>query len=1710
MKRDKLLLNGKYSISVKTNGERTYKALCNVGGLMFAIKVYRLSDVSKSIVDFDQKEIDTAARSLLQPNLVKYIEAFTDRDHFYVVIEYVPNSLDQIILHQRSTEHLAALYVTQIVKGLIFIHYNGYTHKRITPEHILINNDGFVKISDFVLQNTYFSDGDKDVRDMAPEEILLLGRTTAIDIWNIGLILFNCISREHLFNNMTDQEIIRLFQSNNSQTLINELITNRLTECSLTISKECRAFISSCLIIDYTRRPSAQNLLQAAFLKQTNTEIVCGKTGATTLNQNQIDEIQALNDVSAGITTLTSQIPDKGQAATNIQPMSGISITKSMTQLANLPSPTSPHPNMSRVQEAEGDSKTISSGFNKQDQEILRRAILNIPASMDDNRNSQAISAGDATARSPDKPINAFTCVPATANFPMTDDAPPHKQKQRAKSIETGAKQGKKLKNRIENKVENVDNLLDDSSFDLLDVKIVGKLEVKKYEDSYGSDNFSEIIENYHYAEKGNNLGCSTADHLQSKPRLLQTNSAVSSSNISSQKKNVTRQQRATSKPGKNCVFSTGDDLAFDFITLDKHPEKLHAKPRKTRAMSTMTTKVTAKQSTYSRNPGAMTLAPTNGARQDLNTDTLVTGWTRRELHNKFKKNVPEPALQTNLKDVMISANKMALKRTTCPLPMDALNDHWNFNSYSSDDNLPKISPQSNRTSSVQYTNYHYKGTNSNNSESEISYTNVINRNFSKYKSTLDDEYSKEQLDKLLSSLSVENNTQEPENQDILIDRHQNPFKKDSVTQVYDAKETLHTILASPKSPQKKQAYVENDIDEAYHFSVESIDGAQPLVLRLGNTPTARSKLCTVTDINTKLSKHDTCQGDDISISFDTIALPQDQDIASLIHKRQLMLQQAGPNVDDTSSAFSSGASTMNFEKKTGVVDSYKDTPKSPPASPSRLTHYSKDYMTGDINNNDITAETVPMDHQNHAGCQCTTNTSNPYSNLLAKKSREDFYEDKSTLEKLQEKITDTSSTYDDDDYDDDYRSIKNNHTAQLIIPSDKTDVEKLREILINYKINNKISPLSVEAVKSLICASKRCQIYVRDNFSVNFWFVRLKNLVDTKKEEAILIFIIISTISWYDFPFCRDIFLMGLIKLINRLYSLYEICHSFLDKWLLLLLVKLVSEYEDGCALLPHCGNTRSDMLSKQLQLTDKQQMRDPQTPDFKHKKIEGGDKTTKGNSYAVMRIFESIVATNAMSRILQFLFIPAQTERRNINTYVPNSSTGDFFSSIMQKISDPPYTVSKPHEVTYSILLILFQSKTIFKSEILCEIANPSSPLLGTLMHNVDKSILYIFLLQDILFIDTVRESVLNDLPKLFRKLQRMMNAYELMYTAAIHNEDDYDLSASLHIDFPTFSAGIHAHSTNVANIPAIGSITTLEPKSLRYNLTVLLTSIINLLISLSKLVAEPYFQDPFKESIKIFVQILNKIEEYGNAVPYALSSIHSLLRLHQDDIAKFPQIKDIIISIGKIISNKQGLNIYSIQFAIPSALTITKMFDLNTQTEKELKYILLKELRDTFLNVFLNLIETSSVWRRQCLDVLAHILSYTSEFETTFCCKFKLSLTSADYKETLPSILGILISLSKNSNTICLYLANHKELAAGIAYILRYDSKDNANPKINALKLCLELSLNCKDCFVKTYKTVLSILPQFRDMNTDQFIIGASISKQILDTLTLDNGN
>lgn len=88
-------------------------------------------------------------------------------------------------------ENLVALYMSQVLNGLLYLHDQGVIHRDIKGANILTTKEGLVKLADFgvatrkdtglhessVVGTPYW---------MAPEVIELSGATTASDIWSLG------------------------------------------------------------------------------------------------------------------------------------------------------------------------------------------------------------------------------------------------------------------------------------------------------------------------------------------------------------------------------------------------------------------------------------------------------------------------------------------------------------------------------------------------------------------------------------------------------------------------------------------------------------------------------------------------------------------------------------------------------------------------------------------------------------------------------------------------------------------------------------------------------------------------------------------------------------------------------------------------------------------------------------------------------------------------------------------------------------------------------------------------------------------------------------------------------------------------------------------------------------------------------------------------------------------------------------------------------------------------------------------------------------------------------------------------------------------------------------------------------------------------------------------------------------------------------------
>jgi hypothetical protein len=97
-----------------------------------------------------------AASLLSHPNLVEVQDFGQDKGTTYVATEFVDGDSLAGLVRQRTRleSHEAAGYVLQAARGLRFAHDQGMTHGDITPERLLLDREGVVKVADLGLVKT--------------------------------------------------------------------------------------------------------------------------------------------------------------------------------------------------------------------------------------------------------------------------------------------------------------------------------------------------------------------------------------------------------------------------------------------------------------------------------------------------------------------------------------------------------------------------------------------------------------------------------------------------------------------------------------------------------------------------------------------------------------------------------------------------------------------------------------------------------------------------------------------------------------------------------------------------------------------------------------------------------------------------------------------------------------------------------------------------------------------------------------------------------------------------------------------------------------------------------------------------------------------------------------------------------------------------------------------------------------------------------------------------------------------------------------------------------------------------------------------------------------------------------------------------------------------------------------------------------------------
>ncbi|KAH9307044.1 hypothetical protein KI387_011448 [Taxus chinensis] len=182
---------------------RVYKGLDLENGDFVAIKQVSLENIPQEDLNIIMQEIDLL-KNLNHKNIVKYRGSFKTKTHLYIILEYVENgSLASIIKPNKFgafPESLVAVYITQVLDGLVYLHEQGVIHRDIKGANILTTKEGLVKLADFGVA-TKLTEADLNTHSvvgtpywMAPEVIEMSGVSAASDIWSVGCTVIELLT----------------------------------------------------------------------------------------------------------------------------------------------------------------------------------------------------------------------------------------------------------------------------------------------------------------------------------------------------------------------------------------------------------------------------------------------------------------------------------------------------------------------------------------------------------------------------------------------------------------------------------------------------------------------------------------------------------------------------------------------------------------------------------------------------------------------------------------------------------------------------------------------------------------------------------------------------------------------------------------------------------------------------------------------------------------------------------------------------------------------------------------------------------------------------------------------------------------------------------------------------------------------------------------------------------------------------------------------------------------------------------------------------------------------------------------------------------------------------------------------------------------------------------------------------------------------------
>ena len=204
------------------------------------------------------------------PNVVKLFGHFEDNHYCYFIMEYISKGNVYNLITADKKKQLNAKVVASIIKDVIsatyFLHNMNppIIHRDIKPENVLLNDGIVAKLTDFGWSN--YIEEEKERKTvcgtpiyLAPEIIKEKGHDEKVDIWCIGVLLFELMTGSVPF------------QGKDIESLKSNILHLKIT-WPKEMNKDAKDLISKILKLDPSERITLEEMLEHPFFTKFSPE----------------------------------------------------------------------------------------------------------------------------------------------------------------------------------------------------------------------------------------------------------------------------------------------------------------------------------------------------------------------------------------------------------------------------------------------------------------------------------------------------------------------------------------------------------------------------------------------------------------------------------------------------------------------------------------------------------------------------------------------------------------------------------------------------------------------------------------------------------------------------------------------------------------------------------------------------------------------------------------------------------------------------------------------------------------------------------------------------------------------------------------------------------------------------------------------------------------------------------------------------------------------------------------------------------------------------------------------------------------------------------------------------------------------------------------------------------------------------------------------